>query len=281
MFIIILFMQSNPSIIVSRTDPAGMNVSDFLIHDFDFGKTERQFHSLPIYSNGKIDLVFIKEIQVHADYVNELPSPLFIFASKHKSDSGKPCFTVHPIGNFSKAEVGGKDNTLIPTSAVFNKLLFLSLFNEAGNSRLPWDVVMEVSHHGPFLEKPAVFIEIGSSEKQWTEKEAARVLAYAIMKATKLKAKEYKVAIGAGGTHYCPEFTKVQLKTDIALSHIVSKYAVDSLKETTFKQMTEKTVEKVDLMLLDWKGLSSEQRQKMIAFCERGGIEYKKTRDFL
>ncbi|MBU1120525.1 D-aminoacyl-tRNA deacylase, partial [Candidatus Micrarchaeota archaeon] len=156
-----------------------------------------------------------------------------------------------------------------------------ALFNEAENSRLPWDVVLEVSHHGPFLEKPTVFIEIGSSEKQWTEKEAARVLAYAIMKATRLNAKEYKTAIGAGGTHYCPEFTKIQLKTDIALSHIVSKYAVDSLTKDSFNQMTEKTVEKVDFMLLDWKGLTSEQRQKMIAFCERAGIEYKKTKDFM
>jgi len=35
------------------------------------------------------------------------------------------------------------------------------------------------------------------------------------------------------------------------------------------------------LVLLDWKGLVSAQREKIISFCNELNLEWKKSRDFL
>ena len=66
---------------------------------------------------------------------------------------------------------------------------------------------------------------------------------------------DYKTAIGIGGPHYCNNFNKILLRTDTAISHIRPKYLLEKLDEELIKQSVQKTVEKVDFVLLDWKGL--------------------------
>ncbi|MBU2477292.1 hypothetical protein KKG83_07535, partial [Candidatus Micrarchaeota archaeon] len=100
-------MFNKISIIVSKTDPAGLNISNHLIKEFNFEKTEKSFDSNPIYSfsaektKQEFSLIFIEQKQVFADYLNELETDLFVFASKHSSESKTPTLSVHPIGNFS------------------------------------------------------------------------------------------------------------------------------------------------------------------------------------
>ena len=38
-----------------------------------------------------------------------------------------------------------------------------------------YSVTLEVTHHGPLIEIPCCFIELGSQEKQWNDKEAAKI----------------------------------------------------------------------------------------------------------
>ncbi|MBU2476087.1 D-aminoacyl-tRNA deacylase, partial [Candidatus Micrarchaeota archaeon] len=125
------------------------------------------------------------------------------------------------------------------------------------------------------------FIEIGSSEEQWSDEKAGKILAQTIMNSFENFNPNFKTALGIGGTHYCPEFSKIEERTEIALSHILSKYYIDAVDLSLFKQMIEKTSEKTDLVLLDWKGLISEQRKKIISFCKELNLEYRRTRDFL
>jgi len=140
---------------------------------------------------------------------------------------------------------------------------------------------MEQTHHGPFLSKPCVYIEIGSSEEQWQNQSAGEILAETIMNSFSNFNSGFKTAIGIGGTHYCPEFSKIEERTELALSHILSKYYVDEIDLNLFRQMIEKTFEPVFLVLIDWKGLIAEQRNKIISFCEELNLDWKKTRDFL
>ncbi len=274
-------MQFNKiSIIVSKTDLAGLNIADKLISNFNFQKTKRTFDSNSIYSKENFDLVFIEEKQVTADYLDELDSDLLVFASKHSSTTKKPTFSVHPIGNFSKAQLGGKNKTLIPTSSLVMKNFFLNLLKEAKN-KIDWPILLEQTHHGPFVSKPSVFIEIGSSEIQWKNPLAGEIISSTIMNSFSDFNSNFKTALGIGGTHYCPEFSKIEERTQIALSHILSKYYIDKVDLNLFKQMIEKTNEKVDLVLLDWKGLVSAQREKIISFCNELNLEWKKSRDFL
>ncbi len=273
------------SIIVSKTDLAGLNIYSNLIECFDFKKTEKQFNSNSIYSfsNEKqiFDLILINEKQVTADFLDELETDLFIFASKHSSESGQKTFSVHPIGNFSKADLGGKEKTLVSVSSLVMKNFFLNLLEQTKKENFDWPVLMEQTHHGPFLSKPAVFIEIGSNETEWKNKQAGKIIAFSIMDSFFNFNSNFKTAIGVGGTHYCPSFSKVMARTDIAVSHILSKYYVNEVDFVLFEQMIKQTSEKVDFVLFDWKGLVSEQKQKIISFCEKAEIEWKKSRDFL
>ena len=43
-----------------------------------------------------------------------------------------------------------------------------------------FEVTYEVTHHGPYLETPTLFIEIGSSEATWGDRDAARAIARAL-----------------------------------------------------------------------------------------------------
>ena len=86
----------------------------------------------------------------------------------------------------------------------------------------------------------------------------------------------YKIAIGFGGTHYCSNFNKIVLKTDIAISHVCPRYHLDKLDRGLIAQAVEKTKEKVDFVLLDWKGLGKE-KQRIAELLRSMGLEAKRT----
>lgn len=268
------------TIIASKPNAASMNIAQRLLENFDWKETQREFDGVPIREHNNIEFVFTETLHVFADNVDSLSTDCFIFVSSHKSEAGKPTLTVHAIGNWGKAELGGRDKTLVPTSAILNKALIVNLEKEAKKQGLEWPVVAEVDHHGPYLTKPTVFIEIGSTEKEWKNEKAAEAVARAILDSTR-SGEKYKVAIGIGGPHYCPNFSKILLKTDIALGHIVPKYVLDSLEFGLFKQMVEKTAEPIDFVLIDWDGTNAKQRDKIISYCDELGLSHKRVKDFL
>ena len=47
------------------------------------------------------------------------------------------------------------------------------------------------------------------------------------------------------------------------------------------RKLALNTLEKIDFVLFDWKGINAEPRDKLISFCEELSLEYKRTRDFL
>ncbi|MFH1696761.1 MAG: D-aminoacyl-tRNA deacylase [Candidatus Diapherotrites archaeon] len=255
------------SIIVSGTDLAGLNIAQRLVEGYGFAAGEKEFLGKKIYKsaeNKNLQLVFIDEEQIFADSLNELETDFYIFASKHRSESGKPTLTAHGIGNWGgDNSFGGKQKTLVPTSAIMlkNYLLGLQGQKEKNKSALAkYDVMLEVTHHGPFLEKPAVFIELGSSEGQWKDETAAKAIADVIMHNTFVEpSDEQKIAIGIGGGHYAQEFSKLVLRTNYALSHIVPEYALQSFDAEMLNKAIEAGTEKVQEIVVDWKGLGKEK----------------------
>ena len=256
--------MQNIAIISSSKDPAGVNIRNSLIELFGFGKTDEKFDNNDVYEFNKIqnknlrlyltnnDLIFSENIDRNID------ADVFIFASKHRSKENTPSFAVHPIGNWDKAEFGGGERKLCPSSAALLKNLFVGL-NETGKNS-DYELTMEATHHGPYVEKPAVFCEIGSTEKEWNDKENGKIMAATIIKALENQNKNYKIAIGIGGPHYCSNFNKIVLRTDTAFSHICPKYHLDKLNESLIQQAIQKTVEQVDFVVLDWKGLGTEKK---------------------
>ena len=181
---------------------------------------------------------------------------------------------------------GGKQKTLVKTSPYLMKQLFCEMkkLKTEYQQQFPllseFDVTVEQTHHGPYLEKPALFIEIGSTEKEWVRKDlgilAANAIKEIVEKAPKAKFENYA---GFGGIHYCPSFNKIQIENEkAAIGHIVPKYAEDAITEDIVKQALEKSFAKK--AIIDWKGIKSVAREKVVAALENLGIEYFKTGNF-
>lgn len=263
------------AIISSSKDPAGINIGNNLIELFDFEKTNEKFDDNTIYQNKNIKLYLTNDELVYSENIDKrIDADVLIFASKHISKENTPSFAVHAIGNWNEARLGGNEKQLCPSSAVLLKNMFIELDNHAKKTN--YEITLEATHHGPYVEKPAVFAEIGSTEKEWNEKANGGIIARAIMGAIKNENKNYKIAIGIGGPHYCSNFNKAVLKTGIALSHICPKYALQHLDEELINQAIKKTKEKVDFVLLDWKGLGTE-KQRIVEMLNNLSLEFKRT----
>jgi len=143
-----------------------------------------------------------------------------IFMSRHKAASAIPTLTVHPIGNYSNAEFGGREKTLAKASPA---LMTDALRRLAKKDTGVYNVSFEVTHHGPYVEKPAFFMEIGSDESAWNDKYAAKILAEAICE---MDTNDLPNAVGIGGGHYAPRFSEVARGYKINFGHMIPSYAL-------------------------------------------------------
>lgn len=227
-----------------------------------------------------------KNVEIHTlnkrcldceDIDKDINADYFIFATIHQSESGKSTLTAHPLGNWAKAEYGGKDQTLVSSSGTLIKLALLNLKEFAKD--LNFEISTEQTHHGPYLSKPAMFIEIGSSEKQWQDPKAAEVLARTIIKTIEqFPTSKFETTILFGGGHYNQPSNKIILETEYAISHICSKYYIESLTKELIQQAIEKSQEKIEFLTLDWKGLGPG-KQHLIDLLEELKIPYKKYKE--
>ena len=265
----------NIAIISSSKDPAGVNIRNCLIEMFKFEKTDEKFDESNIYQHKNIKSYLINDELVYAENIGrKINADVFIFASKHRSKENTKSFAVHAIGNWNEAHLGGQERKLCFSSAVLLKNLFVELNNIAKDTG--YEVTLEATHHVPFVDKPAVFVEIGSTEKEWSDLLNGKIIAKTIMNGLNDNNQNYKISVGVGGPHYCSNFNKIVLRTDVAVSHICPKYNLPNLDEELLKQSIEKTKEKADFILLDWKGLGAE-KQRILEMLKNLNLEYKRT----
>ena len=268
------------ALIIWKDCPAGNNVKNHLINEFNFKKTDDSFDNNNIYQlNDDIKLYTINTRHVNAENIDKnIEADRFIFSTTHRSEAGTASFSVHAPGNWNRAEMGGKEREICIAMPALMKQAYLEL--KKHNNLDKFNVTMECTHHGPYLEKQCIFIEIGSTEKQWTNQEAGRIVAQTITSVLadnkENTEKKYEVAFGIGGPHYCNNFNKILERTDIAVGHVCPKYALESLDEVLIKQGTERSQEKVDFILLDWKGLGKE-KQRIVELLKKLNIEFKRT----
>ncbi len=86
-------------------------------------------------------------------------------------------------------------------------------------------------------------------------------------------------AIGLGGPHYAPRHTDVVLHTDVGIGHILPKYA--SIDEALLERAIARTRGGIELLVLDWKGMSSEQRQISQRVASKLSIQALRRREIL
>jgi len=264
-------------IVSSKSDLAGANITTQL-SQFRPNPLTSSIKSSPAFDFYLVDGEIIQTENLDLEKINKYD--FIIFASKHRSEKQKKTLSIHAPGNWRTAELGGTSERVCKTSALFQKQLFETLNENVQKYDLrDYDITLECTHHGPLIDKPCLFIEIGATENEWQDRRAGFVVAETIKDAIQgFKESPYReIAVGIGGPHYCPSFNKIQLNSNVALSHIIPTYVIP-VTEQMIKEAIAKTEEEVDFILLDWKGISNaEERQRIIDILEKNYIRYKKT----
>ena len=167
-----------------------------------------------------------------------------IFPSRHVAESGRACLTVHPIGVMqldptSHAPYGGKPGDAPPPSTRLASW-WRCLLKRTPNIDLgeAFDVSLEVTHHGPWLDVPCLFIEVGSTSATWGHSGAAELLGQLIHDGLGLDGspgfgawdeevnKGEPVLITLGGGHYAPRGNIIASTEGVWLGHMLATYAL-------------------------------------------------------
>ena len=294
------------AILFSTTNPASLNIMRHLVSDWAWQKRDEHYYSfsacgkekccagLEAFGSDAIIIDIVPPSEEEAERIRPLANlpgckhaaakasrfDYCLYASTHKSEAGTPSLTAHVPGNWNKAEFGGSERTLNMAYAAKLKQILQLLSESAKKHGLDWPIAMEVDHHGPTPDggrHPLIFVEIGSSPDQWENELAGKVVAEAMMKALARPAPPVQAYLGIGGTHYAPKFTPFMLgSAGRAVGHVLPKYHADVLDETMLAQALDKTVEKVEGALVDWKGLSGAQRERILPLLEKAGLKWEK-----
>lgn len=167
-----------------------------------------------------------------------------IFPSRHSAASGRPSLTLHPIGVMQldvdeTPPYGGKAGKAPPPStrlaSWWQELVQKSEHADLGEE---FDKSLEVTHHGPWVEVPSLFIEVGSTSATWGHIGAAEFLADIIHRGLGLGGGNGfgswdseinsgdPVLITLGGGHYAPRANNLGLQSGLQIGHMLATYAL-------------------------------------------------------
>ncbi|MEM2971012.1 MAG: D-aminoacyl-tRNA deacylase [Candidatus Bathyarchaeia archaeon] len=271
-------------IISSNKDTASLNIQKQILNNYPFKEITEKFQENPVYevdiSCRKVKLVTSNQEPVYLQNLTHYFTnvELAVFISRHSSESGTPTLSVHTPGNLGSAELGGLPKTVSVSPANFMRDTLKALNSLKMEMQLDYEVSYECTHHGPSLNLPAAFTELGSSPKQWSDLKAAESVAHAVINALSNFGKSRAAAvIGIGGPHYNAKFTRIALENEVAFSHIIPKYAIPHVDAEILKQCVEKTLEKVKTAILDWKGIKGEYKSRIIEMLEEIGVHIEKV----
>ncbi len=240
-------------VLVSRADPASVHVGDHLLDLADW--TPETDDSRPDAEGGgtvyRLSDVELREFEArHLDL--ERPADAFddpdllAIASKHAGETGR-LLTAHHTGNFGPADHGGEDYAVARACPNAHAAVLSALDHHAPEN---YDVGMECTHHGPTdVGAPSMFVEVGSSEDEWADPDAARAVARAILDLRDVEAdrepedggdeaggdaadggdETRRHLVGFGGGHYAPRFERVTRETDWAVGHVAPDWGLDAM----------------------------------------------------
>lgn len=237
-------------IAVSATDIASTNQADALMRLAEWNELESveghpaftRLHVRMWILPGSVlreDFLARRWKQATGEAVDEI-----IFPSRHSAASGRPSLTLHPIGVMQlntdeTPPYGGKAGDAPPPSTRLASW-WQELVRKSENADLgeEFDSSLEVTHHGPWLEVPSLFIEVGSTSATWGHVGAAEFLADIIHRGLGLDGGKgfgswnskrdagLPVLITLGGGHYAPRANNLALHSGLKLGHMLATYAL-------------------------------------------------------
>jgi len=262
------------AIIASKADSTSAKVAEILVNSYGFREIDRN-----LYRRRDVLLKIIEKKHIYFNGLGEdLKPELAVVASSHKSEAGIRALLTHPVGNWGDdVSVGGLPKTLSPTSASALYASLHTLSEMASELKLDeWSVGLEVTHHGPATSVPLIFVEAGGPPGEIPEERALEAVAHACVKVAEARLTAPAPAVGFGGGHYAPCFTRLTLNGEYSFGHMCPKYAMPISREMII-QAFEKTVEKPKLAVIDWKGLRGRDRAELTSILKELGVEWIKA----
>jgi len=251
-------------LVAYQNDPAGHNMAKFLCKEMT--------KDGDLFRGKFYDLLIITSPAISADWLEEkYDYDGFVFLSKHAAESGVLALTCHCTGNFSDAKFGGNDcEVAVPHPNLQKQYLKTLKQNQSQFSE--FQITIEATHHGPTaLKKPSIFVEIGTTEKQWTDVELCNSVATLVHQVLSTPIPDAPVAICFGGTHYPTKFTNELLDGKYSLGTVMPKHALDNLDEKMFSHiLSQNSMAKT--VLLDWAGLGPN-KSKVVKLLESTNLE--------
>ena len=117
-----------------------------------------------------------------------------------------------------------------------------------------------------------MFVEIGSSARQWEDQVAGKAVARAIWTAA-TSPSNGTPAVGFGGGHYSWKHTDAVLKGQFAFGHILSKYFFEGYDPAIVELAFRRTIRDCSCAVIDKKGVRGAERNTLVEFLRRTGRE--------
>jgi D-aminoacyl-tRNA deacylase len=123
-----------------------------------------------------------------------------------------------------------------------------------------------------------MFVEIGSTEKEWNDEKAVEAVAKSILDLLDNPIVECTPCIGFGGDHYADKFTKKALEENMAFGHIIPNYVFENITEDVVQQAIDKTIGAKRAFLDGRSKGKEEDRKKILKVLEFNKIELEKIK---
>ncbi|MCK9323612.1 MAG: D-aminoacyl-tRNA deacylase [Candidatus Methanomethylophilaceae archaeon] len=268
-------------LICSEPDLPSVNMKNSLFSIMEWEVLDSDNYSR-FYQHEDMVVLSTPDMHIYTDCIDELAEKHgikvdnVIFMSKHSSASGEPALTVHPIGNYHENSLGGKIQTLVkPMPALMTDALRRIV---RYNDMTEFQTCFEVTHHGPWLDKPTMFIEIGSDDRNWGNLHAAKILAYVLKD---VKANDYPTIVGVGGGHYAPRFTEVALKYKVNFGHMLPNYQLDNRDDEDIVRMIKDAcnVSDTKIVYIHKNSMKKPQEKHITSIIESCGFEHISSKD--
>ena len=263
-------------IVCSVEDSAGTNIKERLLESYSFEESDLAFDGSPVYKiEPDISLVTSRQFIIFVD--NRLDEAFHaertIFISRHYAESGIPSLTAHFTGNFEKAEFGGNPGEISKFSPSLLKNYLQNLRANSHEIKSTYNITLEATHHGPTsLNSTVLFVELGSTEKQWVDMQAASKISEALMRTLQNPKSSEKCAICIGGTHYSEKFNNFLFDSEFTLGPIVPKYALEFFSSEILGQILQKSDQPIRAVLINRKGLG-KFKDSVLKILDSSGLE--------
>ena len=280
-------------ILASKADSASLTLHQAVIEAHSWESAPSPLGELLINTEIDAHMLLVDKIHVRSDNMGTMHMESInkniddiIVLSKHVSSSEVPAMTVHPIGVLTGQEMGedgrsgGVYGTLVPPNprmASFLRAIVLKGAVEPNLSK--FDLTLEATHHGPVMSLPTMYVEIGSSEKEWTDSHLASIWAEIIIENLSSKAldsnKRWMLCIGGG--HYAPRHRDILIRSKELVGHILPSYSLPDVNEEATLHNFEKVLRASILSMrtarpeaqviahIDRKSMNSNLRKYIIA----------------